>query len=289
MSTAQTEAPDNPVRAKWLQGNVAVVLAAGVAVTLGALWLSRENAVEQDAVIAAALFLLLGLLLALLVKRVVDVQADLLLTLVIFLPLFVYLMLLGKIANFGAGGVSVALVVPLSEVSLGSQLASQVAPREGQSRGHECSAQSFTNSVPQPVYLTLTMGCSYALDDVRRWVQEDTAGGNFKYLIVVNDAGAFHASIDSLAVVKLLASDEGSAFVDTITNGSLDREEGPVFRGVTFDAMPDSATNIEALQQMEAQHLDALVVIDSDRHIKGVLPREQVLSSMMLALANSGN
>jgi hypothetical protein len=285
-----------------------VVLAAGVVVTLGALWLSREKAVEQDAVIAAALFLLLGFLLALLVKTVVDVQADLLLTLVIFLPLLVYLILSGKIANFAAGGVNFTLVVPLNEVSIpnseGDRLAGQVAPDSGavtQHRKHSewCSAQSFTNSVPQPVYLTLKLGgCTsalgehggrYSLEDVRRWVQEDTAGGNFKYVIVVNDAGAFHAAIDSLAVAKLLASDEGSAFVDTINNGSLDREEGSVFRGVTFDAMPDSATNIEALQEMERQELDALVVTDSDSRIKGVLSREQVLSSMMLALANSGD
>jgi predicted transcriptional regulator len=53
--------------------------------------------------------------------------------------------------------------------------------------------------------------------------------------------------------------------------------------------MPDSETNIEALKEMERRHLDALVIIYGDGHIKGVLSREQVLSSMMLALVNSGD
>jgi hypothetical protein len=92
-----------------------------------------------------------------------------------------------------------------------------------------------------------------------------------------------------LSVTKLLASDQGASFVEKINDGSLRQEEASQFPGIVFDAMPNSETNIEALKEMERRHLDALVIIYGDGHIKGVLSREQVLSSMMLALVNSGD
>jgi predicted transcriptional regulator len=67
----------------------------------------------------------------------------------------------------------------------------------------------------------------------------------------------------------------------------LNRETGMQYSELMFDALPDSATNIEALQEMGRRNLDALVVVYGDNRIKGILSREQVVSSMMLALVNS--
>lgn len=44
-------------------------------------------------------------------------------------------------------------------------------------------------------------------------------------------------------------------------------------------------TRREALREMERQGIDALLVVDDGRRIRGVLSREMVLAQLMLALA----
>jgi Trk K+ transport system NAD-binding subunit len=118
-------------------------------------------------------------------------------------------------------------------------------------------------------------------------VDEDASSDDFKFLVILDEAGAFSAAIDARSAADLLASDDGQTFITAINDGSLNRETGMQYSELMFDALPDSATNIEALQEMGRRNLDALVVVYGDNRIKGILSREQVVSSMMLALVNS--
>ena len=45
-------------------------------------------------------------------------------------------------------------------------------------------------------------------------------------------------------------------------------------------------TNAEALHQMAALNLDVLVVVYADRHLVGMVERDDLVSKMMLALVD---
>jgi hypothetical protein len=281
------------MRTTSMRHNQVALLLGGIAATLGILWYLQDVGPERDAVIAAALFLLLGFLLALLVRSVLKIESDLLLPLVVFLPLLVFLVLSGKIAAFNAGGLNVTLVVPVHDIPIpDTDIAAVSSPQHG-----KCPGQAYSTRPLQPAYLTLTLGAcnatdgpgagNYNLEDVQRWVDEDASSDDFKFLVILDEAGAFSAAIDARSAADLLASDDGQTFITAINDGSLNRETGMQYSELMFDALPDSATNIEALQEMGRRNLDALVVVYGDNRIKGILSREQVVSSMMLALVNS--
>jgi predicted transcriptional regulator len=56
------------------------------------------------------------------------------------------------------------------------------------------------------------------------------------------------------------------------------------YPGIVSRTITTKTTNIDALKEMTAQDLDALVVTD-DQMVKGVVEREQILSRLILAIA----
>jgi predicted transcriptional regulator len=51
------------------------------------------------------------------------------------------------------------------------------------------------------------------------------------------------------------------------------------------DPPASDLTRLHALREMERQGMDALLVVDENRRIRGVISREMVLAQLMLALA----
>ena len=78
-------------------------------------------------------------------------------------------------------------------------------------------------------------------------------------------------------------SNLGNEFIHLINEGQ--RENLLRFPGVIKETISIQTTNAEALREMTKQNLEALVVIDEQGQLKGVVEREQILSKMMLALA----
>jgi CBS domain-containing protein len=50
--------------------------------------------------------------------------------------------------------------------------------------------------------------------------------------------------------------------------------------------IPASATNSQALEAMSRLGLGALAVVGDDRHVKGVVEREQLMSKLILSLVD---
>jgi CBS domain-containing protein len=57
------------------------------------------------------------------------------------------------------------------------------------------------------------------------------------------------------------------------------------YPGIVTRTISTKTTNFEALQKMTAQNIEALVVIDEDGKLKGVVEREQILSKLLLGMA----
>jgi hypothetical protein len=54
---------------------------------------------------------------------------------------------------------------------------------------------------------------------------------------------------------------------------------------VVIKSLPNSASNREALQLMAEGNLDAAVVTDTDHRVQGLIERNQVMSTLILAMA----
>jgi CBS-domain-containing membrane protein len=60
-----------------------------------------------------------------------------------------------------------------------------------------------------------------------------------------------------------------------------------VFRypGMLKSVIPVETTNSQALEAMSRHGLSALAVVDDERRVKGVVEREQLMSKLILSLA----
>ena len=82
---------------------------------------------------------------------------------------------------------------------------------------------------------------------------------------------------------SLIALEElGYEFINTINDGFLwDLYRYPK---IVKDTISAKTSSIEALQQMTKENPEALVVIDENHKLIGVIEREQVISKLMLTL-----
>ncbi len=94
----------------------------------------------------------------------------------------------------------------------------------------------------------------------------------------------YKGDIPSWAVLQLLRMDElGHEFVQTINEGNV--QELQRYPGVVTSTISIETSNVDALQEMSANNLEALIVIDKDRRLRGVVEREQLISKMLIGIA----
>lgn len=246
---------------------------------------------EAAAVLISILFLALGFLAIWLTSSVLKIEGDAVFVSLLLIPILVYVIFSGRLSEIRAPGgleakfVDVAgrSVEPASEPIEASTEEMQVVAKEGL-RELQRSLHNIDES--KPITLTLTLGKEGYYD---RWVLLEYIKAlsqyrNFKFVIILDQENGFKAYLPSWMMRQILEMDSlGDDFVKAVNDGSvphLRRYPGVVTRTITTEQ-----TNIEAIQEMTDQNLEALVVIDQDRQLRGVVEREQVLSKLMLALA----
>jgi CBS domain-containing protein len=106
---------------------------------------------------------------------------------------------------------------------------------------------------------------------------------NFKLVVFLDSQERFVAYMPSWAFKNLNTLPElGDEFLGIINNGRINDLYN--YMEVEKETIFTKSTNIEALQLMTKVNLEALVVIDEDRKLKGVIEREQVISKLILTL-----
>ena len=84
----------------------------------------------------------------------------------------------------------------------------------------------------------------------------------------------------------LMRSDALSAsFLQAVGRG--DTREVMLYPGTLRHIVPTSATNADALSAMTANNLGAIAVLDESRRLRGVVEREQLVSKLVLSLADA--
>ena len=72
-------------------------------------------------------------------------------------------------------------------------------------------------------------------------------------------------------------------FISNIRNAEL--EELNQFPGIITETVSPNASNIEALEILQKGDYDALLVVDDNRNLRGVVQRDKIIGNMLLSMA----
>jgi CBS domain-containing protein len=223
-------------------------------------------------------------------KKIVNIEGDAIYVTLIFIPVLVYVIISGRLIEFkGPGGLEARFsdavkesIKPSSETIEPSIEDMQVIAKEG-IRGLQRSQSVIDETQPIIMTMTLSKGPFYDWNAVRQYMNFLSQYRNFKFVVFLDIQERFVAYMPSWAFKDLISlPDLADEFISVINDGRL--KDLYRYPGVVKETISTKSTNIEALNQMTKENLEALVVIDEDRKLKGVIEREQVISKIMLTL-----
>jgi hypothetical protein len=136
-----------------------------------------------------------------------------------------------------------------------------------------------------PVVLTLTLGAGhYTLEALHQYMDALSRSRNFKLVVFLTKDKGFLAYMPAWAAKTVLDTPNmGADFVRVINDG--DPNKLFQYPSVVRKTLSTRSTHAEALREMLEKNVEALVVTDETNQLKGIAEREQLLSRMMLALA----
>jgi CBS domain-containing protein len=234
-------------------------------------------------------FLLLGLGVVWFARAVADVTDGAVLASFVIVPALLYVVLRGDLAELkGPGGWAATFVrVATSKVNpAGEQVDSEdVQIIEKETMGGLMERVATLN-LAEPVLLTLTMGRSYTQADVQGYLTTLYQFPRFRLVALLDDSGAFLGCTSPPELNGIMRSGPLSAgFLAAIQQNHT----RAVFRypGILRKVVPTDATNAEALAAMTAHNLGAIAIVSENRRLRGIAEREQLVSKLVVALADT--
>lgn len=250
---------------------------------------SNENK-ELNAIAAAFIFLVLGFAVIWVTKSFLNIEKDAVFISLLLIPVLIYTIVSGRLKELkGPGGLEAKFAESAAE-SISSQSETieasidemQIVEKEG-ARTLEKKREELNEAVPIVMTVVLGRHDYYRRLALLHYIEMLYQFRNFKFIVFVDKNSRFVAYMPSWSLKGLLKMDElGDELVNIINEGRADKLF--LYPGVIKETISNKSSNAEALREMTKQNLEALVVIDENRHLKGVVEREQILSKMMLAL-----
>jgi len=245
---------------------------------------------EVQAIIISVIFLVLGFFAVWLLNSKLHITGDAVFVSVLLIPIIVYLIFSGRLTEIRAPGGLEAKFVGTAEKSVEPTVESVEASTEEMQVVAKEGLRELQRIMPhvdesKPITLTVTLGKSgyYQREPLLQYVKVLSQYRNFKFVLFLNQENRFVAYMPSWMVKQTLEMDAlGNEFVHAINEGRVNdiRRYGAVTQ-----TLSTKATNIQAIQEMTTRNLEALVVIDEEGRLKGVVEREQLLSKFILAMA----
>jgi CBS domain-containing protein len=244
---------------------------------------------EWSAVVVAIGSVAIGLAVVWLAQRFVQPIEGSVLIALMLLPFFVYLIASGKLAEFKApGGIEAKFAQAAAEsVRPASETVAYDDPQVIAKETIRSLLDRKTKEIDEskPVVMTMSIGgtARYGSSDIAQYLKVLTQFRNFKFIVFLDKDQRFVAYMPSWALNQLVTIPElADEFVNAVNQGQI----AQVLRypGVVKRTISTKSTNAEALREMQEQNIEALVVIDDQQKLRGVVEREQVLGRMMLSL-----
>jgi len=241
-----------------------------------------------EAALGATLFLLLGLGVVWFAKAVAGIASSAILSVLVIMPALLYVILRGDLAELrGPGGWAATFKVTTATVSFAAQkfdvvTGAQIIPKGSLSDLDRLTSRFDRN---EPVLMTVTMNEHYDVQAMERYLQTLTSWPRFKLVAFLGETGHFVGCASASGFYSLIQNNQlAQEFLQIVQMGN----EHGIFRypGILKSVIKPDATNAEALAVMDQYALGALAVVDEDRHLKGIIEREQLISTLILSLVN---
>ncbi len=241
-----------------------------------------------EAALGAILFLLLGLGVVWFAKAVVEITSSAILSVLVIMPALLYVILRGDLAELrGPGGWAATFKVTTATIAFAAQKFDMVTDAQIIPKGSLSELDRLTSRFErnQPMLMTVTMNAHYDVQAMERYLQTLTSWPRFKLVAFLDETGRFVGCASASGFYSLIQNHQlAREFLQIVQTGN----EHGIFRypGILKKIITPDATNAEALAVMDQYALDALAVVGEDRHLKGIIEREQLISKLILSLVN---
>lgn len=210
-------------------------------------------------------------------------MGDVVLVSLLVMPILIYAIISGSLTELrGPGGVGATFnaiaAAPVSEITAHDRVSveegSQILAK---GRVDELKRRVRDLDENRPGVMNVTFGGGqYTLEALLEYVETLWQSRNFKLVVILDHDGRFLAYMPAWAARNLLSAPGMSEdFVRALNEG---RQELFSYPGIVRKTISTRSTNVEALREMMAKNLDALIVTDEDNRLKGIAEREQLLS-----------
>ena len=251
-----------------------------------------EKSVQKEIkdILASILFLALGFLVIWFTAKYFNTAGDVVIMSLLFLPVLVYLIFSGRLSQLKAGGFEAKFLdITAQSVEIASEI---ITPSEDDmvilAKAGVKELQSSIQYIDEsrPIILTLNLGTGGYYDEhtLLHYIEVLSQYRTFKFVVFMDKDNRFVAYIPSWAMLQILKIESlGYEFVRTLDDGNF--QELRRYPGIVTKTISTKSTNMDALKEMTVQNLDALIVIDKERKIKGVVEKDQLLSKILLGMA----
>ena len=243
---------------------------------------------EIMAILVSILFLLLGFFAIWFSKMYLRIEGDALFVSLLLVPVAIYLILSGRLSEIKAPGGLEAKFINTSKqsVEIALEVTSmediQVVPK-GLARPQVIREKISHLDRLKPIILTLKLGKNYDRQAILQYIQGLSQFQTFRFVVLLNQENKFEAYILSQAMWQILQNRVlGKEFVGHINNGEI--WELLRYPGVIKETLTPETTNIEALSEMQRRNLGALLIVDKEKNLKGVVERERIVSKLLMSL-----
>ncbi len=252
----------------------------------------RSLTQEATAILISILFLAIGILSIWVTKTGLQITTDAVYVSLLLVPIVIYMVFSGRLKELRAPGGLEATFADVADKSVGAaadvkQLEASVEQTQFVAKGDLSELRRTLQYIDEskPIIVTAIVGKQgpYDRNALLQYMRSLSQYRNFKFVVFLDSDSKFMAYMPAWKVTQTLELDSlGNEFIQVINQGRS--QELKRYPGVITEPIPTTKTNREALQKMTELNLDALVVIDADGKLKGVVEREQILSNLMLAI-----
>lgn len=246
-------------------------------------------AVEFVGIVSAVLCLAVAVTTVWISVRFLDIRNGGVLIVLLLTPVVVYLVVSGRIGELrGPGGLEAKfLSVARQPIQFAERrVEASVQPVQLTARGSSAELpRKLAELDPfEPVILTVTLGQQYNRLDWLRYVEALLGHPSFKMAVLLDRQKRFIAYMTIPSIREILANAAlGGELIQRIAAGSV--EEIRLFRSVQTETISPESTAIDALRKLKASEADFLLVVDKDRKIQGIVDQEDIVSQIILDLA----
>jgi CBS domain-containing protein len=251
---------------------------------------SREK--EINAIVSSIGFLAVGIFVVYVMKTYLALEGDNLFVSLLLIPVVIYLVLSGRLSELKAGGFSMVFNQALKEkVMLSpSSVELPIDPLEAVAKGGYSPLQETMRRLSRlkdvkPVTLTLNLGRGYVDEAILFYISSLSQLPSFRFVVLLDEMNKVVGYFPVNAFLQIIQNDDiAGRFISNIRNADL--EELNQFPGIITETVSPSASNIEALEILQKGDYDALLVVDDNRNLRGVVQRDKIIGNMLLSMAS---